>query len=154
MVIDDLNLDRPRRPFGPRQANPPLVIDTDALLTLAGAFECFESIAGQVQIDERNGRLQLVELHFRLVFEPGEGLSPLSGSELSGLLVSEADDHVRCYRSLSITSSIILWFSDIRLPPPGARFRDHRNYVYPANFTRLFLLPITHLRQSKAIFSV
>jgi hypothetical protein len=80
MVIDDLNLDRPRRPLGPRAAHPPLVIDTEAVLTLAGALERFESVAGQVQIDKRNGRLQLVELHFRLALEPGEGLSPLSCS--------------------------------------------------------------------------
>jgi hypothetical protein len=57
MVIDDLNIDRPRRPFGPLEAHPPLVIDTDAVLTLAGALKRFESIAGQVQIDKRNGRL-------------------------------------------------------------------------------------------------
>jgi hypothetical protein len=55
MVIDDLNLDRPRRPFEPGEANPPLVMDTHAVLTLAGTFECFESVAGQVQIDARNG---------------------------------------------------------------------------------------------------
>jgi hypothetical protein len=54
MVIDDLNLGRPRRPFGPLEANPPLVIDTDAVLALAIALERFEAVAGHVQIEPRD----------------------------------------------------------------------------------------------------
>jgi len=105
--------------LGPLEANPPWVIDTDAVLTLAGALERFESVARQVQVDKRNGRLQLVELHFHLALESGEGLSPLSCSKLAGLLGSEANDHVLYYVSLSVTSSIILWFPDLRQSPPG-----------------------------------
>ena len=94
MVINDLNIDRPRRPFGPLEAYPPLVIDTNAILTLPGSFEGFEAVAGQIQVEKRCSRLQLVKLHFRFPLESGESLDPVACGELPGLLVFKADNHV------------------------------------------------------------
>ena len=64
-------------------------------MALAVALERFETVAGQVQIEQRHGRVELVELHFRFALESGEGFDPVSFGELAGSLVSEADDHLR-----------------------------------------------------------
>jgi hypothetical protein len=57
------------------------------------APERFQMIAGQVQIEKRRGRLQLVELHFRFTLEPGEGLDSVPLGERVRAFVSEANDH-------------------------------------------------------------
>jgi hypothetical protein len=93
MVIDDFNIDRAGRSLGPLKANPPLVVDTDAVLALAVALERFEPIAGQIEIVQRRGRVELVELHFGLALNPGKSLDPVPLGELPSSLVSEAHDH-------------------------------------------------------------
>jgi hypothetical protein len=52
MVIDDFNIHGPRRIHWPLEVNSPLVIDADAVLTLAVALNCLETVAGQVQVDQ------------------------------------------------------------------------------------------------------
>jgi hypothetical protein len=47
MVIDNFDIDRARRVVGPFKADPPLVIDPDAVLALPIALQCFQPIAGQ-----------------------------------------------------------------------------------------------------------
>lgn len=42
MVVNDLNLLWPNN--GPPKANPPLVVDTDTVLTRAIALKCFETV--------------------------------------------------------------------------------------------------------------
>ena len=93
MIIYDFNLYRPRRAFRPLEAKPLSVIDPDAVLPLAVAPECFQPIAGQVQVYKRRGRLQLVELHLRFALKSGEGFHSISLGELARSLVSEAHNH-------------------------------------------------------------
>ena len=93
MVIDDLYVDRPWRALGPFEAHPPLVIDAKAVVAFPLAPQGFETVAGQIQIDPRRCRVQLIELHFHLTFQPCEGLAPLSQGELPGSLVSKADEY-------------------------------------------------------------
>ena len=52
MVSDDFNIHWPRRILWPLEASPPLVIDAEAVLVFAVALECFEAIAGQVQVEQ------------------------------------------------------------------------------------------------------
>jgi len=47
MVVNDFDINRTGRPFRPFEANSPLVIDTNAELTLAIAVERFQPIASQ-----------------------------------------------------------------------------------------------------------
>jgi len=47
MVIDNFDVDRAGCAVGPLKANPPLVIDTDAILALPIALQCFQPVAGQ-----------------------------------------------------------------------------------------------------------
>jgi len=62
-------------------------------LAYPSAPQGFETVAGQLQIDHRRCRVQLIELHFRLALKPYEALDPFSQRELPGSLVSETDDH-------------------------------------------------------------
>jgi hypothetical protein len=45
VVINDLDIDWAGRSFGPFKANPPLVIDADAVLSLPVTIEGFKPIA-------------------------------------------------------------------------------------------------------------
>jgi hypothetical protein len=46
MIIYNFKIDRPRRAFGPLEAYPPLVVDTDAVLALPVTLEGFQTISG------------------------------------------------------------------------------------------------------------
>jgi hypothetical protein len=45
VINDDLDIGRTKGRFGPLEANPPFVVDTDAELTRTVAIERFQSIA-------------------------------------------------------------------------------------------------------------
>jgi hypothetical protein len=47
VVINNLDIDRAGRFFGPFKANPPLVIDADAILSLSVTIERFKPIAAK-----------------------------------------------------------------------------------------------------------
>jgi hypothetical protein len=47
MVIDDLNIDWAGGAIGPLKADPPLVVNTDAVLAPPIALQCFQPVAGQ-----------------------------------------------------------------------------------------------------------
>ena len=83
MVIDDFNIGRPRRSLWPLEADPPLVVDANAVLAFPVAFERFETVAGQVQIQQRRGRIMLVELHLRLALKTNKDLDPVSFGKLA-----------------------------------------------------------------------
>jgi hypothetical protein len=72
-----------------------LRIDADAVLAFAVAFQGLETIAGQVQIEQRRRRVELVKPHFRFAFKTQERLDPVSLGKLTCSLVPEADDHER-----------------------------------------------------------
>jgi len=46
MIIDDLDIDGTGGTFRPFEANPPLVIDADAVLALSVPSQRFETVAG------------------------------------------------------------------------------------------------------------
>ena len=51
MIINNLNIDWSRRSLRPLEANPPLIINADAILALTVVFERFEAVAWQIQIE-------------------------------------------------------------------------------------------------------
>jgi len=61
MIIDDLHLERVAVP--PDEAEPPLIVDSDAVLTRAVAAERFQSVPRRVtKVNERTGVVKLHEL--------------------------------------------------------------------------------------------
>jgi hypothetical protein len=52
MIINNLNIDRSRGSLGPIEANPPFIINADAVLVFTVAFERFETATRQRQNGE------------------------------------------------------------------------------------------------------
>ena len=75
----------------PFEAYPPLVIDTDAVLAFAVAFQRFKAVAGQRRkILECRGR----KLQAGGPLNAGKGFDPFAGSKGEGTPVPIADDHL------------------------------------------------------------
>jgi len=73
VIVDDLDLAGTRGPIRPREADPPLVIDPDAVLANAGTPEGLESVSRKcAEILQRPGDLQSIQPDFRLSCEPGK----------------------------------------------------------------------------------
>ena len=95
MVINDLNIYRAGRSGWPFEAYPPPVIDTDAVLAFAVAFQRFKAVAGQRRkILECRGRFQTVKLQEGGPLNAGKGFDPFAGSKVEGAPVPIADDHL------------------------------------------------------------
>src|SRR5436190_13885557 len=95
VIVHDFDIDRPGRTVWPLEADPPLVVDANAVLALPVATECFESIAWQAgKILKCCRRLETVELELRGPFKGGERLGSLPGGESSGSFVPIPQDHL------------------------------------------------------------
>ena len=93
MVINDLNIYRAGRSGRPFEAYPPLVIDTDAVLAFAVAFQRFKAVAGQRRkILGCRGRFQTVKLQASGTINAGKGFDPLPGSDLGDVEYEIARD--------------------------------------------------------------
>ncbi len=77
MVIDNFDIRRPGIAFRPFEANPPLPVDTDAVLRLTISFQHLKVIAGQ--------RSKIVETRCGT-----EYIQPLIGSLFDGLKCGDA----------------------------------------------------------------
>jgi hypothetical protein len=84
----------PFAPFGPLEADPPLVVDADAVLAFAVTAQGLQRVAGQGRevLQARSG-FQPVEPFFSLSCETGELLDPLAFGKTLGLGVPVAHDH-------------------------------------------------------------
>ena len=89
VIVNYLSVGRSRRSVDPFKADSPLIVDADAVLSLAVAFESFEPIAWQCgQVLQRSCGVQPVEFKLRRPFEPGECLDPFAGDKGSDALVA------------------------------------------------------------------
>src|SRR6516164_3424334 len=94
VIVNYLDIRRTGRICGPFKANPPTVIDANAVLTLAVSLQCLQTVAGQRgQVAQGNRGIQLVQLKKGGALNSGESLDALTGGELSSSLVPIADDH-------------------------------------------------------------
>jgi hypothetical protein len=57
VVVDDLDAGPARSPTRPFEADPPLIVDANAVLALAISLQRLEPIAGQVEVGERGRRV-------------------------------------------------------------------------------------------------
>ncbi len=79
---------------GPLKANPPLIVNANAVLALAVAYQRFKTVPRQCgKVPKRRSRFHTVKLQARGSFKYGECLDPFPGGEFSGPLVPIADDH-------------------------------------------------------------
>ena len=93
-IIHDLYVNGTLRPGRPLEADAPLVIDSNAVLTFPIALERFEPAAGQrSQVLERRGGFQLVQSHFSSTGKTLEGLNTLTGGKVARSLVAIAQNH-------------------------------------------------------------
>src|SRR3989304_898334 len=107
VVINNFHIEGAGRASGPLETPPPLLVDADAVLTLAVPFQRFETVAAERgEVLQRQGRLETVEPQLRSALDAGEGLDPLPCGELPGALVPIADDHCQEWRTVCVTSSI------------------------------------------------
>lgn len=94
MIVRDLDVIR--IPAPPVEANPPLIIDPDAVVPSAVSRESFQSVPRRnTQVLKRPGRVQHCEFTLGYLLDirsqfPGL----LSQEDLLSLLVPEAPDHI------------------------------------------------------------
>ena len=95
MIVHDF--DAFRIAAAPNEANPPLVIDSDAVLGTAVCFQCFQPISRRhSQVVQRSGPVEIFEL------APGNILNArwksartLAAKNLFGFRTCETDNHRR-----------------------------------------------------------
>jgi hypothetical protein len=81
VIVGDLDVDRPVRALGPLEADPPLVVDADAVLAFAVTAQGLQRVAGQGrEVLQARGGFQPVEPFFSLSRETENSLtcSPLA----------------------------------------------------------------------------
>ena len=94
MVINDFNAGRAGGTLQPFEANPPLVVDADAMLALAVSLQSFQAIAGQRRkIPQDHSSLQTIQFQPRSPFNARKRLHALACGKVSGPLVPIARDH-------------------------------------------------------------
>ena len=95
MVIDNLYVDRAGRAVGPLKADPPLVIDADAVLALPIALQCFQPVARQgSEIFQARRCVQSFQPRLGLTCEAGKILHVLATGKTLGFSIPVADDHL------------------------------------------------------------
>src|SRR5579863_4094988 len=81
VIVHDLDVARTLRTLRPLETDPPLIVDTDAVLTLSVALEGLKPIPWQVEVEQRSSGIELVESHLRLPSNSAECLDPLAFGE-------------------------------------------------------------------------
>jgi hypothetical protein len=76
MIIDDFHVKRSWGAFRPFKTNPPLIVDTDAVLSLAIPLEPFKPVAGRVQCHEPAGGMKPVKPQHGLPLDRLKRLDP------------------------------------------------------------------------------
>jgi hypothetical protein len=94
MIVDNFNVQRTRRTFGPPETNPPLIVDPNGELASAVALERFQPVPRQCrEISETCRCFEPIETHFGLPGKAGEFPYTLPGGKPRRRLASIADDH-------------------------------------------------------------
>jgi hypothetical protein len=80
----------------PSEANPPLIVDTNAVLPLPVAFQRFELIAGRLpEVLKGSGAMQIEQLAPRLPFKGLKADNTTIIKKSGGVATSERLDHMR-----------------------------------------------------------
>src|SRR5262245_51104102 len=96
VIINDLDVDGTRRGVRPLEANPPLIVDADAVLAFAISGQRLKTVTGQSsQVLHRGGGLQTVQLEARGTLDSGKRFDSLAARKVPGPPVPVADDHTQ-----------------------------------------------------------
>ena len=99
--------------LGPLETDPPLVVDTNAVLAPSVPLQGLEAVPGQCgKVINRGGRLQPIKLEPGGTFDTREGLDPFPSSEISGPPIAVAGDHDGPNPTICVTSRIISTLSE------------------------------------------
>jgi hypothetical protein len=94
VIVRDLDVDRAGGTTGPLKANPPLIVDTDAVLPFAVAAQSLKPVSWQCgEILQAGGSLQAIEPLLRLPCEAGKRLDALALGEAPCPRIPVAHDH-------------------------------------------------------------
>lgn len=94
MIVYNFNFGRTGSALVPSEANTPLVVDPDAPLSLAVAFEFFQPMARKMRyVRQVCCGTESVERHFGFAPERLERLDPFAAGEAFGACVAVAQDH-------------------------------------------------------------
>jgi hypothetical protein len=94
MIIDDLNLAWTRLTLRPVKTNAPLIVDPNAELTAALAFQGLQTVAGQGrEVSDADCGLQAIEFQSGPSLDSGEGLHAFATGEIPGPLVAVTEYH-------------------------------------------------------------
>jgi hypothetical protein len=94
MVIDNLDMSWAGGTFRPFEANPPLIVDANAVLAFSISSQHFKTVAGQHgEISQLNGRFQTIQLQARSTFDARERLHAFASRKIRCPLVPIADNH-------------------------------------------------------------
>lgn len=117
MIIDDLNTGWPQIAIPPFETDPPLIVDTNAVLAFAIASQGLKPVAGQRRkIPHRRSGLDPVELQPGGPIEARECFHPMAFRESSGFTVAVAEDHdSRIAVNTRYVKRNELWFSFVAL---------------------------------------
>ena len=100
--------------LGPGETNPPLIVDTDAVLSFSFTLERLEAIARQSgEVGERNCCIQAIEFETGCPLKSGERSNGSSRRELGSLFVPKPDDHCLVWRVIRDTSSVFRGFTTL-----------------------------------------
>jgi hypothetical protein len=93
MVIN--NLDRMSAAILPDEADAPLIVDSDAVLTSPVSFQTLKSVArGNIQTVQRDSGVEQLQLDPRRLRDGFEPLHADVVEELFSIFAAETDDHV------------------------------------------------------------
>ena len=88
MIVNDLDIRRSGRSTAPFETNPPLVVNSDAVLALAVPSQCLKAISRKGgEISKRCSRLHTIKLQTCRPLKAGKRFYMLPGSEIFGPLV-------------------------------------------------------------------
>ena len=109
VIINNLYVGRSRRSAKPFKANPPLIVNANAVLALTVTAQCFKPVARKSgEITERSSGLHTIKLHAGSPFKTRKRLYTPSDGEISGPLVTVAEYQLTSHnsRELRVTSSV------------------------------------------------
>jgi hypothetical protein len=82
MIVHDLDRDWTCRTARPLEADPPPVVDSNAVLPLTISTQFFETVARQNrEVSERGGRLEAIKLQSSRALDPRKRRDTPSGGE-------------------------------------------------------------------------
>jgi hypothetical protein len=92
----------------PTQANPPLIVNADAVPASAVALPALQNGSQPMQQgpSKRRSRFHTIKLQECGLLQSRECLDPFPGGEFSGPLAPAADDHHPKYRKVRVTLSV------------------------------------------------